>query len=270
MKSFYTLFLIASVLAISYTQAAQPISLPPLRSQPPLPFAPGERLVYDITYMGVKGGTAVMEVLEKTRMKERDVYHIVSTAQSNDFISLFYPVDDRVESYFDVEGRYSHLIKVKQREGKRRREKLIHFDQVQHLAVQLKNNESEVFEIPPEAQDSLSALYYFRNQPRIEPGESVFIDVHESEKNWRLEIRALGRERVTTPVGTFEAMKVQAMVHYEGLFMNKGDVFIWFTDDNNRIPVMMRSKIKIGSITATLSSRRDGLAMETGGLLTVF
>ena len=262
MRSFYLLCLTTFILTVSHTQAVEPVSLPPLLRAIPSAFAPGERLVFDITYMGVKGGTAIMEVLEKIPMKGRDVYHIVSTAQSNDFVSLFYPVDDRVETYIDVEGLYSHTIKVKQHEGKRRREKIIHFDQIQHRAVQLKNNQSEVFEIPPEAQDSLSSLYFFRTQKTVEVGTSVFIDVHESEKNWKLEIRALAKERVTTPVGTFDTIKVQAMVRYEGLFINKGDVFIWFTDDDRRIPVMMRSKIKIGSITAILSSRRDGSGVE--------
>jgi hypothetical protein len=246
------------LLVISSVGATEPISVPPsshhlINSS----FGPGERLAYDITYFGAKAGIAVMEVLEKTRLKGREVYHIVSTAQSNDFVSLFYPVDDRVESFIDVEGFYSHYIKIKQHQGKRKREKVISFDQVEHRAVQFKNNKEKVFEIPPEVQDSLSSLYFFRVKNTIEVGRSVFINVHESEKNWLLEIRGLARERVTTPVGTFDTIKVQANVQYEGIFMDKGDVFIWFTEDEKRIPVMMKSKIKIGTVTAVLSSRRE-------------
>lgn len=259
MKFWVTLIFFACLLFISPIEATEPISVPPSSHHlANSSFGPGERLTYDITYFGAKAGIAVMEVMEKTRLKGREVYHIVSTAQSNDFVSLFYPVDDRVESYIDVEGFYSHFIKVKQHQGKRRREKVISFDQTQHRAVQFKNNKEKVFEVPPQVQDSLSSLYFFRVKNTIDVGHSVFIDVHESEKNWVLEIRGLARERVTTPVGTFNTIKVQAKVQYEGLFMDKGDVFIWFTEDEKRIPVMMQSKIKIGSITAILSSRREG------------
>lgn len=259
MKFWVTLIFFACLLFISPTEATEPISVPPSSHHlANSSFGPGERLTYDITYFGAKAGIAVMEVMEKTRLKGREVYHIVSTAQSNDFVSLFYPVDDRVESYIDVEGFYSHFIKVKQHQGKRRREKVISFDQTQHRAVQFKNNKEKVFEVPPQVQDSLSSLYFFRVKNTIDVGRSVFIDVHESEKNWLLEIRGLARERVTTPVGTFNTIKVQAKVQYEGLFMDKGDVFIWFTEDEKRIPVMMQSKIKIGTITAVLSSRREG------------
>ncbi|MCG3113622.1 MAG: DUF3108 domain-containing protein [Candidatus Manganitrophus sp. SB1] len=259
MKFWVTLIFFACLLFISPIEATEPISVPPSSHHlANSSFGPGERLTYDITYFGAKAGIAVMEVMEKTRLKGREVYHIVSTAQSNDFVSLFYPVDDRVESYIDVEGFYSHFIKVKQHQGKRRREKVISFDQTQHRAVQFKNNKEKVFEVPPQVQDSLSSLYFFRVKNTIDVGRSVFIDVHESEKNWVLEIRGLARERVTTPVGTFNTIKVQAKVQYEGLFMDKGDVFIWFSEDEKRIPVMMQSKIKIGTITAVLSSRREG------------
>lgn len=253
------LLLFSCLLGISPIEAGEPVSLPPASHLPSnLAFAPGERLTYDITYLGARAGVAVMEVLEKTRMKGREVYHIISTAQSNDFVSLFYPVDDRVESFVDVEEFYSHYIKIKQHQGKRRREKVISFDQVQHRAVQFKNDKEKVFEIPPQVQDSLSSLYFFRVKNSIDVGRSVFINVHESEKNWLLEIRGLARERVTTPVGTFDTIKVKAMVQYEGIFMDRGDVFIWFSEDEKRIPVMMQSKIKIGSITAVLTSRREG------------
>jgi hypothetical protein len=263
MKFWGTLFFFSGLLVISPIEATELVSVPPSSYHlSNSSFGPGERLTYDITYLGAKAGMAVMEVMEKTKLKGREVYHIVSTAQSNDFVSLFYPVDDRVESFVDVEGFYSHYIKIKQQQGKRKREKVISFDQIQHRAVQFKNNKEKVFEIPPQVQDSLSSLYFFRVKNTIEVGRSVFIDVHESEKNWLLEIRGIARERVTTPVGTFDTIKVQAMVQYEGLFMDKGDVFIWFTEDEKRIPVMMKSKIKIGSITAVLSSRREGNSLS--------
>lgn len=37
----------------------------------------------------------------------------------------------------------------------------------------------------------------------------------------------------------------------EGIFQKKGDAFIWFTDDKRKMPVMMKSSVKIGPIKAT-------------------
>jgi hypothetical protein len=231
---------------------------PAFGDTPPLAFAPGERLVYDLSYMGMSAGIGVMEVMEKKTMNGRAVYPIVSTAQSNDFISMLYPVDDRVESYMDVGGLYSHHLKVRQRQGKKRREKTIDFDQIAHRAIQTQNNRQTVFDIPARVQDMLSSLYFFRAQGPLRVGDSTFIDVYEDEKSWQLEIRALNREKVTTPVGTFDTIKVQALVQYQGIFLDKGDVFIWVTDDAQHLPVLIHSKIKIGTIRAMLTLRRDG------------
>lgn len=217
-------------------------------------YGPGERLVYKLSYLGVPAGSAVMEVLKKSSVRGRSVYPVLSTVKSNKFVSVFYPVRDRIETFIDVKGGYSHRIEVKQRQGRKKRDKVIDFDQVRHRATQFKNDKIETFQIPPKVQDSLSSLYHFRSQATFEVGKSTFIDVHESNKNWELEIKVLNRETITTALGTFNTFKVKAYVRYEGIFMDKGDVTLWLTDDERRIPVLIKTKIKIGSITAVLES----------------
>ncbi len=221
-----------------------------------LPFKVGERLIYTLVYLGVDAGTATMEVREVGKQHGRSAYHIVSTAQSSDFTSLFYPVDDRIESYLDVEGLYSHYIMVRQHEGRRRRHKTVEFDQVKRQAVQWKDNQQKTFEIPHGVQDALSSLYFFRTQPLPEVGKSIVIDVHEGEKNWKVELIAAGKETLETPVGTFDTTKVKTTLGYEGIILTKGEMFIWFSNDARHIPVMIKTKIKIGSIVAYLTSMR--------------
>lgn len=262
--------LLLLLLLTPQTKAIEPLPVPPqgmlpsrgmLPSQGTLPFAPGERLVYDVRYLGVRTGTAVLAVLDAITLNGQEVYPLLSTAQSGDFASAFYPVNDRVESYLNVKGLYSDAIKVNLHEGGKNRKKQIAFDQVEHKATQVQDGKREVFDIPPNVNDSLSSLYIFRTAT-LTVGSSVFIDVHDSGKNWKLEIAVLGKEAVTTPIGTFDTIKVQATPRYEGIFFNKGSIFIWVTDDDRKIPVKMKSKIKIGSITTTLISRRDGEAVE--------
>ncbi len=260
-----TLLLLLLVSQINATETeSAPLPIPPrlpsqgtLPPQDTLPFGPGERLVYEVRYLGVRTGTAVLEVLDAIALNGQEVYPLVSTAQSGDFASVFYPVNDRVESTLNTKGLYSESIKVSQHEGKQRREKQVAFNQVEHKAIQVEDGEREVFDIPPNVNDSLSSLYIFRTAT-LTVGSSVFIDVHESGKNWKLEVAVLGKETVTTPIGTFDTIKVQATPRYEALFLSKGSITIWVTDDDKKIPVLMKSKIKIGSITATLVSRRDG------------
>jgi hypothetical protein len=218
-----------------------------------VPFTHGERLTYEVHFLGMNAGKAVLSILDKTVFHGRTIYPILSTVESNDFISMIYPVHDQLESDLDMEGLYSHRLNVKQHEGKRKREKRIEFDHKARKAVQIKNGERTVSDITPKVNDFLSALYVFRAR-RLQVGLPVFIDVHEGGKNWKLEIRVLKKEVVKTPSGSFNTLKVQAVASYEGIFLSKGDLFIWVTDDDRKIPVLLQSKIKGGTITLALTS----------------
>lgn len=222
-----------------------------------LPFGDGERLVYEISWYNLVGGTATLDVQEAT-YSGSSVFRVMSVAKSNDFISLFFPVEDRVESLIDRETLAAVHLDVKQRQGGRRRNRVTEFDQTQHTATVVKDGERRVFTIPPAVQDSLSCLYYFRSLPSIKVGETVTIDVHESNKNWRLGIVALNREKVRTKAGEFDTIRTRAQVEFEGVFLDRGDVYVWFTDDARRLPVRMESKIKIGRIAAKLVEFRPG------------
>lgn len=232
----------------------------------PLPFAVGEKLTFDITWMGISAATATLEVFEKTKYKGNEVYHIVSTARSSKFISTFYPVDDRVETFIDAKEIFSYLLKVRQREGRYKSDKETEFDHVNHKAYYRKvNSKEEVFNIPPKVQDALSCYYYFRTLDNIDVGKSVFIDTFENKKTWQLEVQVLGREKIKTPAGEFNTILVKPLLKFKGVFINKGDVYLWVTDDYRRIPVQMKSKVIIGYFTATLISI-EGTALMEGGL----
>lgn len=227
---------------------------------PPRPsqqaFLDGERLEYAVSWTGIPVGVATMEVSGILPMARGSAYHIVSTATSGPVLSVLYPVRDHFETFIDTEGLFSHRILIDQHEGRRNRKKEIIFDQERHKAYLYKNNRIKVYDVPPRVQDSLSSLYFFRTLSPYEVGRSLTVDVHESDKNWLLEIQVLGTERVKTPVGKFDTYKLKALVRYEGLFVNKGDVYIWVTRDSRHIPVQMKSRIMIGSVTASLSALR--------------
>lgn len=258
MKRAVFLFMLALVFIPAVPVGLSASAPPPAPIYFPLRFGPGERLTYEVTLNDANVGKAVLEIVEKTKFAGRDAYHIVSRIKSNKWISLFSRIDDRVESYIDVEDGYSHRIQINKRRKKKEELKTIDFDQVEHRAIESKGDKHEVFDIPPKVQDFLSSLYYLRAHNRLEPGASVFFDLHQNGKNWQLEVRVLEKERVSTPAGSFRTIKVQTSFPEGGLLKSEGDLFIWLTDDEKRVPVMMQSEGKRGLMIASLSSEREG------------
>jgi len=204
---------------------------------------------------------------------DRSVYKVSSVTKSNRVISLFYPVNDLVETYMDTATFYPYRYRSKQEEGTYSSDKEILFDREKKLATLIKHNDggkTHTDEVPPMVQDPLSVVYFFRTLP-VEIGKDVSLEVYDGKKNWTvydgkknwtLVIQVLKKEKVWTPAGTFNTIKVKALIKFEGIFVNKGNVLVWFTDDAARTPVMMESKIKIGHITAMLIEKQDELSSD--------
>lgn len=217
------------------------------------PFKIPEKLVYDLTWTGIKAGTATLEFVS-----EGDKIKIISTARSADWISAFYTVEDRVESTLTNTGQRQGWAqpvscRMKIREGKHRRNKEVIFDPPKNKATYFDylKNEKKEFQLPSPAFDPISSFYYVRTL-KLAVGEPLYVTVFDNKKVWNVEVQVLRREKVFLPSGTFNTIVIKPLLKSEGIFSRKGDIFIWLTDDAKHIPVKMQTKAPVGSITATL------------------
>jgi hypothetical protein len=211
-----------------------------------------EKLVYDLTWTGIKAGTATQEIID-----EGDSIRIVSIARSADWISVFFPVEDRVESLLakvsPPQLGLPHDFRMKIREGKHRRDKEIIFDHGKGKAryIDHLNGENIELEIGKNTYDTYSSFYYIRTLP-LEVGKSVFVSILDSKQLWNVEIQVLKKEKLDTILGKVNTILIKPLIKSEGIFQKKGEIYIWLTDDARRIPVKMKTKVTIGSVTATL------------------
>ena len=84
----------------------------------------------------------------------------------------------------------------------------------------------------------------------------ILLESHADRKNYPLNVIVHGREEVDTPAGKFQCLVVEPMLRTPGLFKHEGKLTIWLTDDERRMPVLMKSKVAIGSITVILTGYR--------------
>jgi hypothetical protein len=241
--------------------SAEPISLDD--SSPPAPvqaFLPGETLTYKISWSNIiTAGTAVMEVKEETLPDGRKALRFIASSRSVGLVEAVYPVRDRVESLFDPQIMQSLSFNLSESHGKKKRRRSLIFNHANRTVVsRLNDDPPKTLPIPDPVQDALSSLFYLRMQDDFTIGKTHVINVHDSGKNWAVDVYTLAREKITTPAGEFDTIKVKTFPKYDGVFMNKGDIFIWLTDDSRKIPVLMKSTIAIGSIMSTLTDMKLG------------
>lgn len=222
-----------------------------------LAFGVGEFLKFDLNYGFINAGTATLEVSELVDHNGRPAYRLVSTANSNKFFSSFYPVRDRAESILDAVGLFSWRFDKDLREGRYRSHREYDFDQVNHKVFY----EADTIEIVPYCQDALSTLYFVRTQP-LEVGKSILVDNFTDGKKYPLEIKVHRRESIKTAAGTFNCLVVEPIMRATGIFKHEGKLTVWLTDDRLRLPVLMKSKVVVGAITAELTEYRLGRLEE--------
>jgi hypothetical protein len=208
-----------------------------------------ERLEYSIWWGIVKAGNSTLEISDNGD----DTLKIVSRVKSSAFLSIFYKVEDLIELTVDDDTYVPYDYYINLREGKHRRERRVTYDRESGKITldDLKNKNTQEFEMDGEVYDPLSAFYMVRTMD-LEVGKSESLRVFDNGKLYDVEVQVLKKETVHLPHGTFDTIKIKPVLMSEGIFVRKGDVFIWVTDDEKKIPVKVESKVKVGSIHVEL------------------
>jgi hypothetical protein len=220
----------------------------------PVPFAAGETLTYTVSWLQIEGGEMTLATTREQSPDGVPVHRIRLSAVSNDYVSRFYPVDTHYETWVDARDFTPVRFEKHAREGRYSADEVEEFDLARRVATWRNARDARrVGPVPERFQDVISSFYYMRTVPLV-PGEETRVDLYSRGKLYRLVVAVLGKEKVETELGVFDTVKVQPRMHESdaGADRNKGKLFLWFSDDARRLPVMARTILPIGSVTARL------------------
>lgn len=212
-----------------------------------VPFGVGEKLTFAIQYGLIYAGDATLEVRNIAILDTIETYHIFSMARTNKAFDMIFKVRDHHESFMDYDNIYSVRFEKHLREGRFRRDEKVEFDQRRHVAIY----EDKEVRIAPNTQDFLTALYFLRTIDLI-PGQAIAMANHTGGKNYPIYVKVTGSEKVTVPAGEFECIVVEPVLKTSSIFKHEGKLTIWVTDDDLKMPVLLRSKVIVGSFEARL------------------
>ncbi|MDP4117491.1 MAG: DUF3108 domain-containing protein [Bacteroidota bacterium] len=220
-------------------------------------FKVGEKLYFDVKYGFVTAGVASFQIPKIKKISGRDAYYVTFEVNNVQSFDWMYKVRDRYETYIDVEGIFPWRFEQHIREGKYSRDFSAFFDQRKGKA---KTSEGD-HNIPKYVNDIVSAFYYARtiDYSKLRKGDLIHLKNFYKDKTYDLDVRYEGKEVVSVAAGKFECIIVEPLVKEGGLFKNEGNIVIWLTNDDLRIPVKVKTKVVIGSIDAELTGY-EGLA----------
>jgi hypothetical protein len=247
------------VLALAMLPAA-PGHAAPVGS-PRWPFGPGETLQYDLGWEFIKGGSASMSVAASDAVGDSASGHwqITSLAWSTGIVDMFYTVRDTLVATVDSDSLWPVRFEKRQHEGSYHRDSTYVFDQGRYV-----HRNGGGFVCSTKVHDILSVLYRARSCS-LKVGRMFSFDVYEGGKLYKAVVNVLRKETVTVPAGTYDCVVAEPILQSDAVFRQKGRLWVWFTDDSRRIPVLMRSAVKIGSIVAELTEYRPPYEAPPGG-----
>jgi hypothetical protein len=228
----------------------------------------GEKLTYEVTYLGIPAGTFTLEALPYKAVGDRKVYHIMAKAWNSAVFGLMYKLDDYIETYIDFDGFFSHRFHLHQDETKQVRDSLELYDSEKKQSYWWNrwdrkergySENKDFFPMESFPQDTLSSLYYLRTVP-LPQGGTVNFPVMSEGKPLTAYITVVGREELDTAAGVLKTVKVKPEAATRGVLERKGDSYMWLTDDDRRFLVKIEAKVKIGYVVAELKKIELGTA----------
>jgi hypothetical protein len=209
-----------------------------------------ERLTYDIEWRMIHAGTAVIDAQKTTaRMK----------LESEGMVSTLFKIKDAYGVTYD-EPFCATSSTLDAQEGKRHHETRVTFDRSHNRAdvVErdlLKNAVLHTYDVatPNCVHDVLGALISLRGLA-LKPGESAQMPVSDGHHSASVRVEAQDREEIKTGTSSYKTIRCETFLMNGVVYMRKGRVFVWLTDDERRLPVQiqLRMSFPIGTVTLHL------------------
>lgn len=207
-------------------------------------FNPGEKLEYEAKWSFLTLGSMTLEIIDTTDFNGYPCYHISSLLASNPSLDFLFTLHDTIEVY----TRKDDLLPIHYREmineGKYTNRSELAF---YHDSLYAIYDETLTVEILENSRDLLSFWYYLRTID-LGVGDTIPINIHKSKENHEIICLVTEEKLVKTSLGTFNTVLVSPQTQGKGVFGSSGGMDIWYSCDQNRYPVLIKARIKAGSI----------------------
>jgi hypothetical protein len=189
------------------------------------------------------------------RFNGKAVYHCIGEGKSYSFFDKFFKVRDTYESYIDTANLVPYKFIRNVDEGGYKKYENVTFNQSAGTAVSTKG----VFKVTKCIQDVMSAVYYARNIDfnKYKVDDKIPFDMFLDDEVYHLYIRYLGKEKIKTRYGKFNAIKFKPLLIKGTIFEGGEKMNAWVSDDPNHLLLRVESPIAVGSIKVDMMGYKN-------------
>ena len=189
------------------------------------------------------------------RFNGKQVYHLIGEGKTYPTFDNFFKVRDRYESYVDTANLLPYKFVRNVDEGGYKKYNNVTFNQKANTAI----STNGVFKITDCMQDVVSMVYYARNIDfsKYKVDDKIPFDMFLDDEVYHLYIRYLGKEKIKTRYGRFNAIKIRPLLIKGTIFEGGEKMTAWLSDDPNHLLLRAESPIAVGSIKVDMMSYKN-------------
>ncbi|MDF3059530.1 MAG: hypothetical protein K0R17_3745 [Rariglobus sp.] len=249
--NFLRLLLLSSLLWHAAARADEAVTL----------LRPGETLTYRVGW-GVLGHAGDLKISAQAEtIDDAARLRVTTTSSSRGLVRMLYPFDGDVWTLFDPHDGRLLGASATTRSSKEKTHATITFDYEKREASYVDHlNASRSAAVPlPDGRpmDLITALIQARAWG-LTPGQSRDAMVLFDDEFYALKITAEREETITTPKGPRRTLLLipRMIGKPKGMFRRGGEVRVWVSADEDRLPLRFEVKLKVGTAYAVLTDYR--------------
>ena len=247
-KYFFVLLLLTAVTNRSLGQEITDVSEPVFKT--------GEQLSYSLRYGIFTAAETTIKVEESEKKFEgHPAFHIVADSKTAGTFDVFYKVRNRYETYVDETTLLPYFYTENRHEANYKHTDNVTFNHETDKITAAKGT----FPYKGKVFDFLSAYYFSRgiDISKIHIGEKFDLQYFLEDGVHTLSITYAGKEKAKCSMGNFNCLKFNPTIIPGRVFRKDSKLYLWITDDKNRIPIKAHVELVVGSVTMDLTDAKN-------------
>lgn len=219
-------------------------------------FKAGEKLSYKVKYGFFTAAEANLRVEESEKTFDgHPVFHIIADGRTAGTFDIFYKTRNRYETYIDETTLLPYFYTENRHEASYKHTDNVTFDHHDDKITAAKG----VFPYKGKVFDFLSAYYFSRSidVSKVKIGDKFDLKYFLEDGVHTLSITYVGKEKVSCNLGSFNCLKFNPTIIPGRVFRKDSKLYLWITDDQNRIPVKAHVELVVGSVTMDLTNAQN-------------
>ncbi len=221
----------------------------------------GEYMKYSLNYGFITGGYVTFTV-DEAYVDGIKTEHINLWGISAGIVEALFRIRDNYVSYVNPETNQPVKSIRDIREGKYKYYNEVTYDYttLEEDSITIQSKKSGEVRVPKDIQDILSAVYYGRNfyfNDNMQKGDIISFNSYFGDEIFPLKIKFMGVETIKTAQGKVECFLFHPVTEVGRAFKTEEDMKLWITRDKNRIPILAKMNLKVGSFTVELEEYKN-------------